>query len=90
VGACSPTYFIKELAQLFIGVTYDHSLGGSQVFTTFYKCLLKKMGAPGGPGCSKSAQNRQNFLLSVRKPAENSKQTKTKDAQKHFGSVFGY
>jgi hypothetical protein len=90
VGACSPTDFIKELAQLFMGVTCDHSLGGSQVFTMFYKCLLKKRGAPGGPGCSKSAQNGHNFLLSVRKPAQNNKQTKTKDAQKHFGSVFGY
>ena len=73
-----------------MGVTCDHSLGGSQVFTMFTKYLLKKRGAPGGHRGSKSAQNGQNFLLSVRKPAQNSKQTKRKDAQKHFGSVFGY
>jgi hypothetical protein len=42
MGACSPTDFIKDITQLFIGVTCDHSLGVSQVFTIFYKCLLKK------------------------------------------------
>jgi hypothetical protein len=42
VGACSPIDFIKEITQLFIGVTCYHSLGGSQVFTMFYKYLLKK------------------------------------------------
>jgi hypothetical protein len=35
-------------------------------------------------------QNGQSFLLSVRQPAQNSEQTKIKDAQKHFGSVLGY
>jgi len=90
VRDCSPTDFIKELTQLFLGVTCDHSLGGSQVFTMFTKYLMKKRGAPGGLGCSKSAQNGHNFLLSVRQPAQNSKQTMTKDAQKHFGSVLGY
>jgi hypothetical protein len=49
VGACSPTDFIKETTQLFIGVTCDHSLGGSQVFTMFYKYLLKKGVPPGVP-----------------------------------------
>ena len=73
-----------------MGMTCDHSLGESQVFTLFYKCLLKKRGALGGIGCSKSAQNGHNFLLSIRQPAQNNKQTMTKDAQKHFGSVLGY
>ena len=30
-----------------MGVTCDHSLGGSQVFTMFYKCLLCKGVLPG-------------------------------------------
>jgi hypothetical protein len=47
VGACSPTNFINEITQLFIGVTCDHSLGVSQIFTMFYKCLLKKGVLPG-------------------------------------------
>ena len=47
VRACSPTDFIKELTQIFMGATCDHSLGGSQVFTMFYKYLLKK-GVPSG------------------------------------------
>jgi hypothetical protein len=42
VGACSPIDFINEITKLFFGMTCDHSLGGSQVFTKFYKCLLKK------------------------------------------------
>jgi hypothetical protein len=42
VGACSPIDFIKEVTQLFMGVTCDHSLRGSQFFTMFYKYLLKK------------------------------------------------
>ena len=90
VRACSPTDFIKELTQLFMRVTCDHSLGGSQVFTMFTKYLLKKRGAPEGPGCSKSAQNGHKFLLSVRQPTQNSEQTTTEDAQKHFGNVLGY
>jgi hypothetical protein len=81
VGACSPTDFIKETTQLFIGVTCDHSLGGSQVVTMFYKYLFKKGGAPGGPGCSKSTQNGQNFLLSVSKPAKTESKQKQKMAK---------
>jgi hypothetical protein len=90
VRDCSPTDFNKELTQIFMGVTCDHSLGGSHVFTMFIKYLLKKRGAPEGPGCSKSDQNRQNFLLSVHQPAKNNKQKMTKYAQKYFGSVLGY
>ena len=47
--ACSPTDFIEELSQNFMEVTCDHSLGGSQVFTMFYKCLLCKGVLPGVP-----------------------------------------
>jgi hypothetical protein len=49
VRVCRPIDFIKELAQIFKEVTCDHSLGGSQVFTMFYKCLLCKGVLPGVP-----------------------------------------
>jgi hypothetical protein len=42
VGVCIPTDFIKEITNMFFGMTCDHSLGGSQVFTKSYKYLLKK------------------------------------------------
>jgi hypothetical protein len=90
VGACSPTDFIKEVTQLFMGVSCDHSLRGVTSLYNVLQVFIEERGAPGGPGCSKSTQNRQNFLLSVRKPVQNSEQTKTEDGQTHFGSVFGY
>jgi hypothetical protein len=49
VGACSPTDFINEFTKLFFGMTCDHSLGVSQVFTRFHKLLLKKGGLPRVP-----------------------------------------
>jgi hypothetical protein len=52
--ACSPIDFIKELAQNFKEVTCDHSLGGSQVFTMFYKCLLCKGVLPDAPNPPKT------------------------------------
>jgi hypothetical protein len=86
VGACSPIDFIKEITQLFIGVTCDHSTSLYNVLQVF----IEEKGAPRGSRCFKSAQNGHNFLLSVRKPAQNGNQTKTEDGQIHFGSVFGY
>jgi hypothetical protein len=53
VGACSPTDFINEFTKIFFGMTCDHSLGGSQVFTRLYKLLLKKGGPPDAPNLSK-------------------------------------
>jgi hypothetical protein len=52
VGACIPTDFINEITKLFFETTCDHSLEGSQVFTRFYKFLLKKgelLGVPDVP-----------------------------------------
>jgi hypothetical protein len=48
----APLILLMQITRLFIGVTCDHSLGGSQVFTMFYKCLLKKgvlLGVPDAP-----------------------------------------
>ena len=90
MGACSPTDFIKETTQLFTGVTCDHSLKGVTSLYNVLQVFIEERGVPEGLECSKSAQNGHNFLLSVRKPAQNNKQTKTEDGQKHFGSVFGY
>jgi hypothetical protein len=75
---------------MLIGMSCEHSLGGSQALTKFCKSFTKFYDASGGPECSQSAQNGQNLLLSVHQPAQNSKQTKIKDAQKHFRSVLGY
>jgi hypothetical protein len=75
---------------MLIGMSCEHSLGGSQALTKFCKSFTKFYDASGGPECSQSAQNGQNLLLSVHQPAQNNKQTKIKDAQRHFRSVLGY
>jgi hypothetical protein len=49
VGACSPTDFINGFTIIFFGVTCDHSLGGSQVFTKFPMNLFVKLMLLGVP-----------------------------------------
>jgi hypothetical protein len=38
----APLILLMQITKLFVGVTCDHSLGGSQVSTMFYKYLFKK------------------------------------------------
>jgi hypothetical protein len=84
VGACSPTDFINGFTTIFFGVTCDHSLGGSQVFTMFPMSLFVKLMLPGVPD-SANPPKFGSLPLAVRKPAKNSKVNGAKDAQKGIG-----
>jgi hypothetical protein len=82
VGACSPTDFIKEPAQLFMGVTCDHSLGWSHVFTMFYKYLLKKGVPPrvsDAQNLPKTDRNSSYLFADLRKTASKQRQKMAKN-----------
>jgi hypothetical protein len=58
-------------------------IDGSTSFASL-EWFIEVQGASGGSRSSNSAKIGQRFPLFVHKPAQNSKQTKTKDAQKHL------
>jgi hypothetical protein len=90
VGACSPTDFINEIYESLFWSDLGPFIRGVTSLYKVLKVFIEEWDASGDPRCSNSAKFRQSILLSARKPAQNSKQTKTKDGQKHFGSVFSY
>ena len=85
VTACSPTDFIKELAQNFKEVTCDHSLGWSQVFTMFYKCLLCKgvlPRVPDAPNPPKTDRIFSYLFVNLHKTANKQQQKMPKNTLK--------
>jgi hypothetical protein len=82
VRACSPTDFIKELAQIFMGVTCDHSLGGHkslQCFTNVYCRKRVPLGVPDAPNPLKTDITSSYLFVNLHKTTSKQRQKMPKN-----------